>query len=51
VTAEQFAELSPGLPGHADEVMASHEGRPTRADMAAKLPAVDEGTDDQAKYC
>jgi hypothetical protein len=38
-----------GLPTHADEIMASHEGRPTVATQdrvnGAGLPAVDDGPD------
>jgi hypothetical protein len=52
VSSAEFEAIGPlGLPSHQDEVMAAHEGRPTRAEQAAKLPAVDEGVDDQAKYC
>ena len=41
------AVMSPGLPGHAAEVMAAHGGQPTIAEQdqthGAGLPAVDHG--------
>jgi hypothetical protein len=55
VTAADFEAISPDLPSHLAEVMAAHEGQPSMAEQSrthgAPLPAVDEGTDDQAKYC
>ena len=49
MTAADFEAISPELPSHDQELQVAHEGRPTRAEMAAKLPAVDEGVDDQSK--
>lgn len=49
-----FEAISPGLPAHQDEVMASHEGRPTVAEQAvthgAGIPAADHGATEQQKY-
>jgi hypothetical protein len=54
VTAGQFEAISPGLPSHAEELMAAHQGQPTMAEQSlthgAPMPAVDNGTDDQSKY-
>jgi hypothetical protein len=38
-----FADICGDLPDHATEVMTSHEGRPTAAAQAPKLPGVDRG--------
>jgi hypothetical protein len=48
-----FDDLRGGLPGHQDEVMASHGGQPTVAVQdrthGAGIPAVDNGPDDDTK--
>lgn len=55
MTHAEFEAISPGLPSHAHEVTASHEGQPTvevqDRTHGAGLPAVDNGPDDDTKYC
>jgi hypothetical protein len=54
VTSPEFEAISPGLPSHQDEVMASHQGQPAIAGQdkrrGAGLPAEDRGQDETAKY-
>ncbi|HEY2306957.1 MAG TPA: hypothetical protein VGI05_13845 [Streptosporangiaceae bacterium] len=55
-TDQAWADLAGSLPTHQDEVMAAaHEGQPSPEVQdrthGAGSPAVDLGTDDQAKYC
>jgi hypothetical protein len=54
-TPEAWAELRGGLPDHATEVMAAHQGAPSIGEQdrthGAPLPAEDRGADDDAKYC
>lgn len=49
-----WADLAGSLPAHEDEVMASHEGRPTVAEQnvahGVPAPEPDYGQSDQQKY-
>jgi hypothetical protein len=50
-----FDDLRGSLPRHQDEVMTGHTGQPTVTEQdrthGAGLPAVDNGPDDDTKYC
>jgi hypothetical protein len=50
-----FDDLRGSLPGHHGELMIGHTGQPTVAEQdrthGAGLPAMDNGPDDDTKYC
>jgi hypothetical protein len=50
----QYVAADPPLPTHQDELMSSHEGRPTVAEQnvrnGAGIPAVDNGTSPEDCY-
>lgn len=54
MTSPEFEAISPGLPSHADELLAAHQGRPTPAEAVDRgvtpAPAVDRGIADDVKY-
>jgi hypothetical protein len=47
LTADAFEAISPGLPAHQDELMASHEGTPG---TGVPAPEPDHGVPDDVKY-
>ncbi len=51
---QDWADLAAGLPVHADELMAAHQGAPSVSAQdrthGAGIPAEDRGVSDQRKY-